>query len=584
MGAGQPSRRLHGSRGDLTAERFARVLPDVTGLDREFDYLVPPALGSLDIGDVVRVVLHGRRVRGWIVDFPETPSVDAARLRPIVGRSSAGPSREILDLARWAAQRWAAARLRPFLVAGSSPVNVPERFGDTEPPADGLGGLGVADVEVIQLAPSEDPLPHVLGAIEAVAAPDGQLLVVHPSARGSEVLTERLRRAGVSAAHWPRQWSDAAAGRARVVVGTRVGAWARLARLGGAVVLDEHDEALQEEHTPTWHARDVLVERCRRWGVACTLTSPVPTVHGLALATRPLRSRPPQWPRVQVIDREETPPWQRHQLSSEVIEVLRDRERRVLCVTNTPGRSRLLACRSCRALTVCAECAATVRQLDGGELECARCGARRPPVCQACGSGALKNIRPGVRRLAEDIAAAANRPVVTVTRTEREIAEADVFVGTEAALHRLGGLDVVAFVEFDSELLAPRYRAAEQALTLLMRAARMVGRAGTVMVQTRLVDHPVVRAARRGDPRIFSDPETELRRSLGLPPFGGLARVGGADAADVADDLRQSGLLRVAADGDSLLVRAPTWEQLADGLRTGLADGARVRVEVDPAR
>ena len=53
---------------------------------------------------------------------------------------------------------------------------------------------------------------------------------------------------------------------------------------------------------------------------------------------------------------------------------------------------------------------------------------------------------------------------------------ARVVVGTEAALHRVRDADAVVFLEFDSELLAPRFRAAEQALALLARAARLVSR------------------------------------------------------------------------------------------------------------
>jgi primosomal protein N' (replication factor Y) len=60
-------------------------------------------------------------------------------------------------------------------------------------------------------------------------------------------------------------------------------------------------------------------------------------------------------------------------------------------------------------------------------------------------------------------------------------------------LHRAdaapAGIELVTFLEFDQELLATRYRAAEQALWLLVRAARVVGgrrRGGRVLVQTRV--------------------------------------------------------------------------------------------------
>ena len=60
-----------------------------------------------------------------------------------------------------------------------------------------------------------------------------------------------------------RAWADARAGRC-VVVGGRVAVWAPVPDLAAIVVLDEGDEALQEERTPTWNARDVAVERARR--------------------------------------------------------------------------------------------------------------------------------------------------------------------------------------------------------------------------------------------------------------------------------------------------------------------------------
>ena len=45
--------------------RVCRVQPDVPAVTRAFDYLVPPALADLvRVGTIVRVPLHGRRVRG----------------------------------------------------------------------------------------------------------------------------------------------------------------------------------------------------------------------------------------------------------------------------------------------------------------------------------------------------------------------------------------------------------------------------------------------------------------------------------------------------------------------------------------
>ena len=55
---------------DPSSLLVARVVPDVTGLDKEFDYVVPEVMHArIDVGSIVRMSLHGRRVRGWVVSL-----------------------------------------------------------------------------------------------------------------------------------------------------------------------------------------------------------------------------------------------------------------------------------------------------------------------------------------------------------------------------------------------------------------------------------------------------------------------------------------------------------------------------------
>ena len=105
----------------------ARVVPDVTGLDKQFDYLIPEHLrDEVRVGTMVRVALSGRRVGGWVVAVgPPDEDVPAAKLRPLAKVTGHGPSAALVDLAAWASHRWAAGRLRPFLVAASPARAVP---------------------------------------------------------------------------------------------------------------------------------------------------------------------------------------------------------------------------------------------------------------------------------------------------------------------------------------------------------------------------------------------------------------------------------------------------------------------------
>ena len=111
-------------------------------------------------------------------------------------------------------------------------------------------------------------------------------------------------------------------------------------------------------------------------------------------------------------------------------------------------------------------------------LACSRCGTVRPVVCTHCGATKVKNLRAGVSRVREELEALAREPVAELTADAGPGAGGTgtrIVVGTEAALHQVDDADVVAFLDLDQELLAPRYRAAEEAFGLLVRAARLVG-------------------------------------------------------------------------------------------------------------
>jgi primosomal protein N' (replication factor Y) len=436
---------------------------------------------------------------------------------------------------------------------------------------------------VVRLPPARDQIDIV---VEALA--NGPVLIIHPSVDEAHRLASRLRRLGYTTAVHPDQWARAAGG-VDVVIGGRSAVWSPVAALRSIVVLDEHDEALQEERSPTWHARDVAIERAERAGVPCVLVSPCPSATALVWAGDSLR-RPSVseerdgWPILELVDRTKEEPWKRSLLTSPLIQHLRLRGSRVICVHNTKGRARLLACRTCKSLQRCERCQAAVVQDDAGSLVCMRCGTIRPVVCQNCGSGALSLIRPGVSRLREEIEAAAGRPVGLVTGESESLPDCEVLIGTEAVLHRAKHADLVAFLDLDAELLAPRYRAGEQAMALLARAARLVGGrggGGRLLVQTFLPRHEVLQAVLHADPSRAAKVEMSRRQLLGLPPFAALAAVSGAGAPEFAEATG----LEASSAGDVVLLRAPTWDLLGNALTaTPRPKGSRLRIEVDPAR
>src|SRR5205085_6847968 len=125
--------------------------------------------------------------------------------------------------------------------------------------------------------------------------------------------------------------------------------------------------------------------------------------------------------------------------------------------------------------------------------------------------------------------------------TKDPVPDAPVRVGTEAVLHRVRPpVDTVAYLDFDQELLAPRFRAAEQGLALVVRGARLLGGrsgGGRLLIQTRLPRHEVVQAALHADPDHVAEVERERRQALQFPPFAALALVSGDAAPQFVDAL-----------------------------------------------
>lgn len=559
----------------------------------------------------MRVPLHGRRVRGWVTELGIEPAITRDRLVPLAGVVSAGPPGEVVGLCAWAAWRWAGPWATFLRAAGP-----PNRVAPGPPPVPDAavypavdGPVAVPDVErlVVRWPPAADRT----GLVASLVASEGSTIVLAPDPREDAALVGALEdagrevvvwRASSSAADRTEGWSTARRG-ACVVVGGRIAVLAPIPDLRAIIVLDDGDEALEDERAPTWHARDLAVERCTRARASWRVVSPSPTVEALEQADAVIEAPREQlrrgWPRTEIVDLRDEPPG--IGLLSErlgpAVDAVLGAGGRAVCVLNRKGRARLLACTTCRELARCSRCDAAVVEVAEG-LVCPRCGDARPRVCLACHATRFRAVKPGVVRVREQLSALVPRArVVAVEGGSAPVPSFDVAVGTEAVLHRVGPegarpVKLVVFLDFDQELLAPRYRAAEQALWLLVRAARLLGArpdGGVVLVQTRLPHDHVLAAATSGDTAPVALEERSRRMSLGFPPFGGLAELSGDSAAVTAacDALRDSVTI-LGPDDARALVRAPSASVLSDAFaRVDLAPAralGRLRVDVEPLR
>ena len=569
-----------------------RVLPDVVGIDRAFDYVVPTSWEAdgraerVVVGSMVRIPLAGRRVDGWVTAIEMEPE-SGVRLVELVKLRGMGPSPELLDLAGWAAWRWAGRRVA-FLRAASPERMVAaaakRRPRDPVPagPRDVFDDAFDHGVATVRVAPDDDGLGVALAACRR-----GDALILTADTARARHLAVALRRAGVSVALAPDEWAAAAGG--ATVVGTRSAAWMPMPDLAAVVVIDEHDERFKEERTPAWHAREVALERARRAGVPAVMTSAVPSLEALRAGPLLRRDRSIErddWPIVDVLDRRDEDPTRSGPFAADLRRHI-DGDRRVVCVLNRTGRARLLACAACGEL-VRSDDGGQIMRLVDDELVSADGSERRPVVCTGCGSTTLKTLRMGVERAREELEAFLGEPVDEITAATEQRPQRRVAIGTEAVLHRIDRADVVVFLDFDQELLAVRQRAAEQAMAMISQAARLVGGRGSggrVVVQTRQPEHEVILAAGRGDPSLVAVAERDRRRPLRLPPYGAQVSISGEGAAALIDSFGTVEGVQVRGPlDDRWLLRAESHAPILDRLAEIERPAARVRIDVDPLR
>ncbi|MEZ5180752.1 MAG: hypothetical protein R2702_02580 [Acidimicrobiales bacterium] len=600
--------------------RVVRVLPDVAAIDKEFDYLVPDGT-SVELGDVVRIELHGRRVGGWVVGVDVVPE-PGVRLKLLAKVSGRGPEPELLELAGWASWRWAGRRASFLRTAappgvarfarGTASIGGPRSAGSPAdadlgrslPHEDLLGRARQVGRAVVRLGPGADRYPLVLAAVRSVP---GQVLVLCPSVDEAQQLGRRLRRDGVRtaivAADRPGsaatgEWVHAAT-TAQAVVGSRAGAWAPAPRLGLVLVLDEHDEAShQQEQAPTWHERRRR-QAPRRAGVPMRAGLSLPQPRSARVGELVEAGRGTErgaWPRVEVVDQRDLDPSLGPLFSPRLVDLVRGGGR-VLCILNRTGRARLLSCTTCRTIARCEVCDAAVGIEAGteeglGALSCGRCGATRPPVCLECGGAGFKNLRLGVSCAREELEALAGTAVGEVTASTPDddpaILGARVLVGTERCCTGCasGRGRLPRHGPGVARPALPGGRAGDGAGGEGRSDGGPRGRSdGRVLVQARTPDHPVLVAARRGDPARLVASELPLRRALGLPPTTAMALVSGPAAPDHVAALGHPLGVRVQGplDGTWRLIAAdhPT---LCDALASVERPPGRLRIEVDPLR
>lgn len=517
------------------------------------------------------------------------------KLLPIEGRVGEVPS---FDARLLAALRWAATHyVTPLsvLLRRTIPPNVPESVA-THEAADGPRGTPPPPAPVYRIG-SPPYGPEIEGTIADVGSSGSNVVVIAPTVREigdiadhlTEIYGDRVVQAtsSMSGAAVTRSWSRVATGFGGILIGTREIMFWPFGDVGLVVVVEDGRRVMRSPATPTLSVREVILERANREGFAVVFHGPVPTLETMARGAVVEGPSGRQWPMVEVVDRGEEPPGGA-MLTERVKGAVRGAVKAghsVFVLVGSRGYAPAFRCVDCGEVRRCGTCSSAATR----DETCRRCGAMLD-ACGACGARRFQALGAGIGRIIDDVSGLVGPDAVGRTGDTKLVT-----VGTERDLIGIHNVGLAVAVDIDGFTMAPHYRAAEDALRLLVRLAQTVKRGAgyRCVIQTAEVDQPVITALVSGRSGDFLAAELVSRTRYGFPPSGSLIAIetdGSHDAASLLHDQVSSHatILGPAPIGDRMrwLLQGRDLDQARLALRPVLStlrsSGAKVRVDVDP--
>jgi primosomal protein N' (replication factor Y) (superfamily II helicase) len=564
---------------------YVRVALDVP-LPRLFDYAAP-ADASVMSGDRVTVSLGRRNQTGVVIEADIASDIALERVKSIIKVRDDAPRlpAQWLKLMRFLSAYYhrplgetVVAALPPRLrsvkplprkaltavdaqsAATFVPIHplTPAQAQAFETIAAKLGGFAAVLLHGVTGSGKTEIYLHL---IARVLERGGQALVLVPEISLTPQLEARFREAfphtRIALMHSALEdvartaaWLDAAAGRAGIVLGTRLGVLAPLPKLELIVVDEEHDSSFKQQEGLRYSARDVAVYRAKLAGCPVVLGTATPSLESwynyrqgryqrLELAER--ASPGAQLPVVRIVDirTQAVEEGFAAPLLAAIGERLARGEQSLVFI-NRRGYAPVLTCEACGWCAGCARCSGRlVLHLADRRLRCHHCGAEDaiPRACPTCGNVDLRAMGRGTQRIEETLAA--RFPDARIVRIDRDSARrraalvrtleglragvGDILVGTQllAKGHDFPKLTFVGVLNADMSLLSTDYRSAERLYAVLAQVAGRAGRRerrGEVMIQTRYPDHPLFAALAEHDFARFAEAQLDERRTAGFPP------------------------------------------------------------------
>ncbi len=362
-----------------------------------------------------------------------------------------------------------------------------------------------------------------------------------------------VMHSGLSTGEKYDEWRKIQRKEVKVVVGARSAIFAPFENLGIIIIDEEHETSYKQEENPRYHARDVAIQRAKKYGCPVVLGSATPALESFARAKKgvyellnlPSRMNSGPMPHVEVVDmREELREGNRSMFSRVLMEKLKDRlekQEQTVLFLNKRGHSSFVMCRDCGYVVNCPDCDISLTYHRFSErMKCHYCGyeSHVPTQCPECQSEHIRYFGTGTQKIEEELgkvlpeARVIRMDVDTTSKkgahekllTDFGEGKADILLGTQMIAKGLDfpKITLVGVLSADTMLHIPDFRSSEKTFQLLTQVSGRAGRhelTGEVIVQTYTPEHYSIQFAAQQDYDLYYEREMQIRKLHHYPPF-----------------------------------------------------------------
>ena len=575
--------------------KYANVV--VENKSRHTDMFFTYACGdfAVCIGNKVRVPFgKGNRSKaGFVFGTADAADCPEEKIKPIEGIDEAGSlNEEMIKTAAWMKTRYAITysdAINCFTVAGKSPKegkekepykNLKGRY--TSPEAlteEQQNALRLID-DAIDRETREIFLLHGVTAsgktqvyMEAIARclEKGKtaVMLVPEISLTNQILERFIGRFGkeqIAVMHsrlTPRErydeWQRIRSGKAKIVIGARMGVFAPLDNIGIIVMDEEHEASYKSDMTPKYDTVEVAAKRLQASNGVLLMGSATPSVTSYErcregiykLITLKERYNKTPLPKVETVDmRQELRAGNMTVFSRRLFEEMHrslEGGEQIILMQNRRGYSNFVSCRECGVVMKCPECdLSLVYHKSSESMVCHYCGRRYPVPhkCPECGSKYIKHFGVGTEQVQEaaekyfpqaktarlDLDSVKNRGEMDRILKEFADKKTDILIGTQLVAKGLDfdNVGLVGVIAADVTLNIPDYRSSERTFQLITQVAGRSGRGdkqGLVIVQTYEPENFTYQFAQTGDYEGFFSEDAKMRLRMEYPPFGDIIMV-----------------------------------------------------------